>query len=193
MPLSLNLPAIPHQIAHIPNCTRWTCCERHRKGEILQDNNMLFDFYSTLRVGDTVVPLICMSNGTHLANFAPNQKQHAVYMTISNLSSKIVQMSSMHSVIIVTLLVIVIKIQNIPQERLAAQWQPIREVLNEVFWRVLQALTIKQNPDTKSGYYNVLSPDGILWRCKPVLVAWLANCPEYCDLHHHNLHMCIWR
>jgi hypothetical protein len=36
---------------------------------ILQDNNELLDVQATLRMGDTLVPFIFMSDGTHLSNF----------------------------------------------------------------------------------------------------------------------------
>jgi len=57
-----------------------------------------------------------MSNGTHLANFAGNKKKLSVYMTIGNLSSKICQMPSTHSVAMVALLPIPIMNSSIPQE-----------------------------------------------------------------------------
>ena len=60
-------------------------------------------------MGDTLVPFIFKSNGTHLSNFAGDKKEWPVYMTIGNLSSKIRQTSSMHSVVMVTLLLIPIK------------------------------------------------------------------------------------
>ena len=50
---------------------------------------MLIDVKSTLRVRDTLVPLIFMSDGTHLSNFAGDKKERPVYMTIGNRSSKI--------------------------------------------------------------------------------------------------------
>jgi hypothetical protein len=65
-------------------------------------------------------------------------------------------------------------------------------VLNDVLWRVLQHLTFKQNPSTQRGYYKVLCADGNFRRCKLVLAAWLANCPEYSDLHHVECHVCVW-
>jgi len=145
-----------------------------------------------LRVGDTLVPLIFMSDGTHLSNFAGDKKEWPVYMTIGNLSSKIRQTPSTHSVIMVALLPIPIKNRNIPQKRLDEQRQTNREVLNEVLRRPLQPLTFKQNPSAGSGYYNVLCADGNFRHCKPVLAASLADCPEYSDLHHLERHVCFW-
>jgi len=75
-----------------------------------------------------------MSDGTHLSNFAGDMKEWPVYMTIGNLSSKIRQMPSTHSVVMVALLPIPIKHRNTPQKRLDVQWQTNREVLNEVLW-----------------------------------------------------------
>jgi hypothetical protein len=35
---------------------------------------MLFEVNATLRLGDTLGPMIFMSDGTHLSNFAGNKK-----------------------------------------------------------------------------------------------------------------------
>jgi len=113
-------------------------------------------------------------------------------MTIGNLSSKIRQMPSTHSVVMVALLPIPIKNRNIPQKRLNEQRQTNREVLNEVLRRPLQPITFKQIPSAGSGYYNVLCADGNFRRGKPVLAARLENCPEYSDLHHLEQHVCFW-
>jgi len=84
-------------------------------------------------------------------------------------------MPSTHSVVMVALLLIPIRILNIPQKRLDEHRQTIREELNKVFRWVLQPLLLKQNPSAKSGYYNVLCADGNFRRCKPVLAAGLAD------------------
>jgi len=133
-----------------------------------------------------------MSDGTHLSNFAGDQKEWPVYRTIGNLSSNIRWMPSTHSVVMVALLTIPIKNRNIPQKRLDEQWQTNREVLNEVLRQLLQPLTFKHNPSAESGYYNVLFVDGKFRCCKPVLAAWLAGYPEYSDLHHFKRHVCFW-
>jgi hypothetical protein len=74
-------------------------------------------------VGDKLVPLIFLSDGTHLSNFAGDKKESAVYMTIGNLASKIRQMPSTHSVVMVTVLPIPIKNRNIPHKWLDEQRQ----------------------------------------------------------------------
>jgi len=150
---------------------------------------VLTDVKSTLRVWDSLVPLFLMSNGTHVSKFAGGNKEWPAYMMIGNLSLKIRQMPSMHSVVMVTLLPIPIKNYNIPHKRLGEQWQTNRDVLNDVLQRVLQPHTIKQNPSAKSGNYNVLCSNGNFRHCKPVLAAWLGDCPEYSDLHHLERHV----
>jgi len=133
-----------------------------------------------------------MSDGTHLSNFAGAKKEWPVYMTIGNLSSKISQMPWAHTVVMVALLPIPIENRNIPQKRLDEQRQTNCEVLKEVLQRVLRPITFKLNPSAGSGYYNVLCADGNFRHCKPVLAAWLADCPEYSNLHHLEPHVCYW-
>jgi hypothetical protein len=135
-------------------------------------------------VGDTLVPLIFMSDGTHLSNFVGNNKEWPVYMTIGNSSSKLRQIASTPSIVMVALLPSLIKNHNIPQKRLDKQQHTNREVLNQVLRWVLQPLTFEQTPSAESGYYNVLCGDGNFRRCKPILAAWLADCRQYSDLHH---------
>jgi len=153
---------------------------------------VLTDVKSTLRVGDTLVPLIFMSDRTHLSNFAGDKKEWPLYITIRNLSLKLRQMPSTHIVIMIALLPILIKNRNIPRIRLNEQRQTTREMLNEVLRRVLHSLTSKQNPSAESWYYNVLCAHGNFRRCNPVLAGWLPDCPEYSDLHHLERHVCFW-
>jgi hypothetical protein len=87
-----------------------------------------------------------MSDGTHLLNFADDMTESPVYMIIGNLWSKIRQMLSTRSVVMVALLPILIKNRNIPQKRLDEQRQTPREVLNEVVRWVLHPVTFKKIP-----------------------------------------------
>jgi len=72
-------------------------------------------------MGDTLVPLIFMSDRTHFSNFAGDKKEWPVYMTIGNLSSKIRQTPSTHNVVMVAFVPIPIKKHNIPPKRLDEQ------------------------------------------------------------------------
>ena len=121
MPISVALPVINHRSTSILICTWCTGGERHREGEILEDNNVLIDVKSILRVGDTLFSWILKSDRTHLSTFAGNNKEWPVHMTIGNLSLKIRQMPSTHTIIMVTLLRIPIKNCHIPQKRLDVQ------------------------------------------------------------------------
>jgi hypothetical protein len=90
---------------------------------MLKDNNVLIEVKATLRLGDTLDPVIFMSNEIHVSKIVGHKKEWPVYMTIGNLSLKICQMPSAHSIIMVALLPIPIKKPNIPPKRLDEQWQ----------------------------------------------------------------------
>ena len=113
-------------------------------------------------------------------------------MTIGDLSSMIGRMPSWHKNITVALLPTPIKSRNIPQDKLDEQWQTNREVPKDVLQRVHQPHSSEDDPSAESWYYNVLRADGKIRRCKQVLAAWLADCPQYCDLHHCMRHVCFW-
>jgi hypothetical protein len=136
--------------------------------------------------------LILRSDGTQLSSIAGDKKEWPVSGTIENLSSKIRQIPTTHSVVMVALIPILITTRNIPQKRLDEQHQTIREVLSKVLQWVLHPLTLKHNPRAESGYYNILCADGNFTLCKPVLAAWLDHCPEYSDRHHLERHVCFW-
>jgi hypothetical protein len=98
----------------------------------------------------------------------------------------------MHCVVMVALLPIPIKNPFNPQMRLDEQQRSDREVLKEVLRWLLQPLTFKHNPSAESGYYNILCADGNFRHRKPVLATWLADSPEYRDLHHFERNACCW-
>jgi len=97
---------------------------------------MVMDPESMLRVGNMLVPLIFMPDRTDLSTFAGDKKELPVYMTFGNVSSKIRQMHSMHSVAMVALLPIRMKNHTILQKRLDEHQQTYQEVLNEVLRQV---------------------------------------------------------
>jgi hypothetical protein len=68
-----------------------------------------------------MVPVMFMSDGTHLSNFAGDEKEWPGYITIGYLSSKLCQMPSTHSVVMVALQPIPSKNRNLPQMQLNEQ------------------------------------------------------------------------
>jgi hypothetical protein len=123
-----------------------------------------------------------MSDETHLSNLAADKKEWPAYVRMRNPSSKVCQMPSKHSIVMVDLLPIPINNRNIPQKRLGEQQQPNPEVVIKVLRRMHQPLPFNHNPSSESGYYNVLHSDRNFRHCKPILAAWLADCPEYSNL-----------
>ena len=122
-PCSFALTGIYHQNAFIPKCTLQTGCGRLWQGEIPQDDGVLLNVKLTLREVDTLVPMIFMSDGTHLSNFAGDKRERPVDITIGNITAKIRQMPSTHIVVNVALLPILNQNCNIPQKRLDEQRQ----------------------------------------------------------------------
>jgi len=152
---------------------------------------MLIEVKSKLRVADTLVPLIFMSDRTQLLNVSGNKTEWPVYISIGNQSWKIDQIPSMHSFGIVAVQLIPIKKHNIPQKWLDEQRQWNLVVLNEAIQWVHQPLRFENNPSTQSGYYDVPCADGNIRCCKPVVAAWLEDCPEYSNLHRLERHVCV--
>jgi hypothetical protein len=69
-------------------------------------------------VGDTLVPLIIKSDGTHLTKYVGEKQKGPVYMTIHNQGGKIHHMPSMPRVVMVALLQIPMKNCNILRKHL---------------------------------------------------------------------------
>jgi len=125
-PLSIASTAIRHQHASMQKCILWTGGGRHRYGEIAEDDDVLTDDQPTLSVGDTLVRSIFMSDGTFLMNLSRDKTVWPVYITIGNLSSKIREVHSTHSVMMVAHLPIAIQNRNIPPKWVDEQRQTCR-------------------------------------------------------------------
>ena len=181
--------AIPHRNASIKQCSLQTGGGRKWNQDIEEDHHMLIDVKSKRRLGDTLVPVLLMSDETYCSNSAGIHKEWPVWMTMGNLFSKICQMHCWHCVVLVTLLVIPINTHTIHQERVDEQWQSIQEVLKPR--QVPPPHTFEQSPTAGGRYYSIHCADGNFRRCKSVLDRWLADCPEDCDLQHLEWHFCF--
>jgi len=78
-----------------------------------------------------------MSDATHLTNFSGDKKVWPVYMTIGNLSASARMATAMHSVLLVALLAIAIKMRDIPLNRYKEQKEHNRMVLQHVLRHIL--------------------------------------------------------
>lgn len=145
---------------------------------------MLINIQSMLKIGHTLVALIFMSNRIHLSNFACNKNEWPVYLAITNPSSMINKMPATHSVVMVPLLPIAVKNCNLIQMWRNQHCQENLELLMKVLQWTLQPPSFKHNLSSETTYYNVPCSDGTFQHCKPVIVAWLAGCPKYSNLHH---------
>jgi len=145
-----------------------------------------------LSVGDTLVPLIFITNGTHLTNFAGDTRVWPVYTTIGNLCSKIHQMASMQNTVMIALLKIPIKNCHIPQKLLDMEQQSKSEVLNQVLRQGIQPPSCQHNHSTESISYNVLCANVNFGHRKLILVAWIADCCECSDQYHIEQQVCFW-
>jgi Plavaka transposase len=142
---------------------------------------------SMLDDGDTVVPIIFMSDATHLTNFSGDKKAWPVYMTIGNLSSSARMAPAMHSVLLIALLPIAVKMRDIPLSRYTAQKEHNRMVLQHVLRHILGPL---MRPDRRIFYARCA--DGHFRRCVASPAAWIADYPEHRDLHNIKNGVCYW-
>jgi len=76
VPLIVTCTAICPRNAIMLKCKLHTHGLRHSYKEILKDNNVQINIYSTLRVGHTLIPLIFMWNGPHILNFVGDVCRH---------------------------------------------------------------------------------------------------------------------
>jgi len=89
---------------------------------------------------DTVIPIIFMSAVTHLTNFSSDKKAWPVYMMIGNLSASAHMATAIHSVLLVALLLIAIKMHDIPLSWYNEQKEHNRMILQHVLRHILGPL-----------------------------------------------------
>jgi hypothetical protein len=138
-------------------------------------------------MGDTIVPLIFMSDATHLTNFAGDHKAWPVYMTIGNLSPAVRMRPATQSVLLVGLLPVPLKLRDVPARQLAWQRERNRTVTQGVLRRILEPLSRPEG-----GVFTALCADGHHRQCYATVSAWVADYPEHCDLHNLLHGSCIW-
>jgi len=128
-----------------------------------------------------------MSDATQLTNFSGDKKAWPVYMTIGNLSTSACMATAMHSVLLVALLAIAIKIRNIPHSRYKEQKEHNRMVLQHVLHHILGPLMHAEHR-----VFFAWCADGHFRCCIASPVTWIADYPEHWDLHNIKNSVCYW-
>jgi hypothetical protein len=148
---------------------------------------MLTVVQSTLDDGDTVVPMIFLSDATHLTNFSGDKKAWPVYMTIGNLSTTIRMAPSYHGILLIALLPIPIKMRDVPVSQHNAQKEHNRMIQQHVLRHVLGPLM-----DTDRRIFYARCADDYFRRCVASPAAWIADYSEHRDLHNIKNGSCYW-
>jgi hypothetical protein len=133
------------------------------------------------------VPLIFLSDATHLTNFAGDGKAWPVYMTIGNLLAAVRNAPSTQSVLLVALLPVPIKLRDISKARREFQREHNRLVHQYVLRHLLAPLE-----HAEGGVFTARCADGHTRRCYATVAAWLADYPEHCELQNLRYGSCIW-
>jgi len=128
-----------------------------------------------------------MSDAIHLTNFSGDKKAWPVYMTIGNLSASARMATAMHSVLLVALLPIAIKMRDIPLSRYKEQREHNRMVLQHVLRHILGPLMRAERR-----VFFAWCADGHFGCCVASPVASIADYPEHRDLHNIKNGICYW-
>ncbi|KAF8533694.1 hypothetical protein BDD12DRAFT_759600, partial [Trichophaea hybrida] len=140
-----------------------------------------------LPISDMLVPIIFMSDATHLTNLSGDKKAWPMYMTIGNLSAAAWMKHTMHSVLMVTLLPIAIKMRDVHLERRNAQWKHNRMVPQHVLQHVQQPLLYSE-----TSLFYARCADSNFRYCYLIQAEWMADYPEHSDLHNIMNGICYW-
>jgi hypothetical protein len=141
-------------------------------------SHILNDFQKTLPEGATLVPIIGMSDQTHLTNFSGDKKAWPVYLTIGNILSRTRNCPSKMAIMLIALLPVPSKFASSQSKVRNAQRMTNSEVLESVFSLIFEPL----EAITKLGK-EMNCADGKVRQCFPVLAAWIADHAENETLH----------
>jgi len=128
-----------------------------------------------------------MSDTTHLTNFSSDEKAWSVYMTIGNLSASARMATAMHSLLFVALLLIAIKMRDIPLSRYNEQKEHNRMILQHVLRHILgPSIRVDRR------VFFAWCVDGHFRHCLASPATWIADYPEHRNLHNIKNSVCYW-
>jgi hypothetical protein len=137
--------------------------------------------------GGTLVPVICMSDSTHLTNFAGDKKAWPIYMTIGNINSSSRGKPTEYASVLLGLLPVPRKLKKMNKKAKDVQRATNQEVLREAIKAILSPI----NQAAVRGM-EVLCGDGLIRTCFPRIAAWLGDYPEYINILGLKSGACIW-
>jgi len=124
-----------------------------------------------------VVPIIGLSEQSHLTNFSGDQKAWPVYMTIGNILSRTSSSPAKMLILLLALLPVPPKFTGESARANEAQWQTNADVLCAVFDLVLAPLQQVAREGTVMD-----CADGKTHLCLPMLSAWIADHAKHAAL-----------
>ncbi|KAF8245713.1 hypothetical protein K440DRAFT_554784, partial [Wilcoxina mikolae CBS 423.85] len=131
-----------------------------------------------LPVGDRLVPMIFISDGTHLTNFSGDTKAWPIYMRIRNLSAVARMKYTTHNMLFLALLPIPVEMCDVSLNRRNVQ----REHNRVIAYQESMATMLRPLEElTKSGI-KVLYADGRTRHAYPRIASFLADYPEQCNI-----------
>src|SRR5205807_6416026 len=132
----------------------------------------------TLPVGSTLVPIIGLSDQTHLTNFSGDKKAWPVYMTVGNILSRTRNSPVKMPVLLLALLPVPPKFTGESARADETQRQINADVLQAVFDLIFAPLQPVAQEGTVMDY-----SDGKTRLCFPILSAWIADHAKHATLH----------
>ena len=151
------------------------CPSKHLKS--LSSETIAYRNQDTLPTGATLVPIIGMSDQTHLTNFSGDKKAWPVYITIGNLPSTRRNRPGSLAVLLLALLPVPPKLVGTTSTN-KHQRQINADTLKGVFDFIFEPI---KTPATEGTPIDCA--DGKIRRCFPILSGWIADHMENVLLH----------
>ena len=149
---------------------------------------LLIGAKAAVEEGDTIVPIILMSDATHLTNFVGDHKAYPVYMTIGNITATARMKVSLPSVVLLALLPISMKATGTETAKAEKEKkEKHRLVIQEILQHILKALI---RPERR--IFHSLCTDGFFRRCVAIPGGWIADYPEHVQLANILSMRCYW-
>ena len=144
----------------------------------------------TLPIRSTLLPILLVSDQTHLTNFSGNKKLWPVYLTLANIHLSICNKPQSQAWILVAFLPIPPK--RVPNLREFSEAQQSRLALQVIHGAISYILSPLSNTETADKGLPILYVDETLRHCFLRLsTRWLADHMENCNIYGINTDRCI--